>query len=426
MSLAVFGLNHQSAPLPVLERVAFSPTRMEECLQYLRSQREFSEIAGLSTCNRTEFYFVSTDLPAAQSRLVEAMTRCHQCDDLSQQIYGYTYSHRNERAANHLFRVAAGVDSMVVGEAQILGQIRRAYEMAASAGAIGGMLNQLMLQALTFGRRVRVETNIGRGNVSVASIAHRQALTQMPDMASKTLLVLGTGETAQIAARQFVAEGVGQLFVLNRTQESAQAMAAELGGQSLPLDRLESGLEMADVVVCAVGAPHYVVTANGVSQLMARRSERPLLLIDLSVPRNIDPDCSRVEGVQVLALKGLESIAAENKAQRLAEIGLVEELIEKETQSFVRWTQGSETGKLITAIRRQTEDIRRQQIDRYCRNLPDDQKDEIARFTDSLMRSVLHDVTKNIRTIDLDTEAGHHEFDLVCRLFNVKAEALRE
>ena len=419
MSLVCFGLNHQSAPLTLLERVSFSSTQMQNFLQHLREQDEFEEIAGISTCNRTEFYYVARDSAAAQARLMQSIETFRERGTLRTEIHGHSYTLRNDRAANHLFRVAAGVDSLIVGEAQILGQIRRAYEQAMTAGTVGGMLNQLMLRALTFGRRVRTETNIGRGNVSVASVAHRLALQAMPQMAEKTLLVLGAGETAQVAARLFVGEGIGQLYVLNRTQENAQALAGELGGQSLPLDRFESGIELADVIVCAVGAPHYIITANGLSQIMARRDDRPMLLIDLSIPRNIDPDCGKVEGVKVLALEDLEAIAAENRANRAGEIRIIEELIEKETSNFVRWTQSTETGKLITAIRRQAEEIRQQQLARYCRNLPEDQKEQIVRFTDSLLRSVLHDVTKNIRSIDLETEAGLREFDLVCRLFNV-------
>lgn len=418
MSLFCFGISHRSAPISLLEKVAFSPPQMEQFLVDASNRAELQELTGLSTCNRTEFYGVGADAEVAARRLLELIAENRQGVSI-EDLLPHLFLHRDDVAATHLFRVAAGVDSLVVGEAQILGQIRRAFELSNRLGTSGELLQCLLTRAISFGRRVRVDTGIGRGNISMASVACHIAQDVMGDLSTKKLLLLGAGETAMLAGRHFVKEGIGELFVLSRTQENARAMAAELGGKDIPIDHFQSAIEMADIMVCAVGATHYIVTQEGLANIMSRRPNRAQLIVDLSMPRNIDPACAQVPGVTLYAIENLEDIAAENRRQREAEIACVEQLITKETLRFLDWQQSSSQNKLISAFRRQTDEIRRQRIDRFCNHLPAEDLEQIERFTDSLLRAVFHDVTVFVRDLNLETEEGRRDYETVRRMFNL-------
>ena len=421
MSITCFGLSHQTAPLSLLEKVSMNGEQLLDVISDVREEPRFREFAGLSTCNRTEFYFVSDDPNKARGLLLEKLRR-HRPSTNPEELHHHSYTHKQDRAATHLFRVAAGMDSLIVGEAQILGQLRRSYEMALNARSVGGMLNNLMLRAINFGRRVRTETGIGKGNVSVASVALTLAKEAFPDISQKTLMVMGAGETGQLSARQFVKEGIGKLIVLNRTVEHARAFTEQLGGQVIGVDGIEYGLEASDIVVCAVGAPHYIINPEGLSRIMARRDGRPLILVDLSMPRNIDPEVVKLPGVTLHAMENLEAIAGKNRQSREAEMAHVEGLIGEEIEKFMRWTHSAAASQLIASIRRRVGEMQAAHLDRYCGNLAEEERQRIARFSDSLLRSVLHDVTTNIRSIDLETESGAKDYELICRLFNVTPE----
>jgi glutamyl-tRNA reductase len=425
MSLICVGLNHQSAPMEILGGVSLTSERLSSFLGDLRRESVISEAAGLSTCNRTEFYLVTADQLAGRAVLLDRLSAIR-CGGANGNLAVHSYTHRNDRAAHHLFRVAAGVDSMIVGESEILGQLRGAYETALNAGTIGGMLNSLMMRAISFGRKIRTITNIGKGNVSVASIAVRLTTQTFPELAEKKLLVIGAGETARLAAQHFVKQGVKDLCVANRTCGRAQDMLSSMPGRYIPIDRLQTAVEEADIVVCAVGAPHHIITRRGLEPVMASRAERPLLLIDLSMPRNIEKECGELQGARLIALDDLEIISQENRQQRVDEIAQVEELIEKETANFMKWTQTTETSRLVSALRRHAEAARQQHLRRYGKSMSDEARHEIERFSDSLLRSVLHDVTLNIRSIDTETEDGRRDFDHVCRLFSIDPRELGE
>lgn len=424
MSLVCFGFNHLSAPLEVLEKVSLSEGQMPAVLQKLVDHEVIQEIAGLSTCNRTEFYFVASDAASGREVVLEALQSSVAVDGFIPGVH--TYTHRNDQAARHLFRVASGVDSLIIGEAQILGQLRRSYEIALEAGSCGGMLNSLMMRAISFGRKVRTRTNIGKGNVSVASLAAKTSMKALENLDGKRLLIIGAGETARLATRHFFTLGTPELMVVNRTQKNAQAMLDEFGGCYFPIEAMQSAMEQADIIVCAVGAPHYVITRGGVEGLALDQRESPLVLIDLSMPRNIDPDLAALDNVELIALDDLEEIAEDNRQQRMSEISQVETLIEEETDTFIRWTQNIDTTRLVNALRQQVEEIRSQHIKKYCKQMDEEEKGQMERFTDSLLRSVLHNVTANVRSIDTSNEEGRQQYHLVCKLFNIPPETLGE
>jgi glutamyl-tRNA reductase len=407
----------------VLEKVSLSGEQLFALLRELREEPTLREAACLSTCNRTEFYVVAEDTDAARHALLERL-EAHRPHAGREGLGSYGFTHREEAAARHLFRVAAGIDSLVIGESEILGQVRRAHEVGLNAGTVRGTLNTLMQRALSFGRRVRVETNISRGNVSVASVAHRVVRSSIPNLQEKTLLVLGAGETARAAALLFRAEGIGEIYVLNRTPAHSEALAEELGGRALPIERLESGLELADVVLCAVGAPHHVITRRGLADIMARRHDRPMELIDISMPRNIDPECATLDSVSLHAIDSLEAIAAENRAQRENEIAVVEQLVEAETSQFLSAVTQSGAARLAVVIRRRNEQIRQQLLARHGRSMSEAELEKVTRFSESLLRSVFHEMATNLRSLDLDTNEGDRDFEAIRRLFNVPLDAL--
>lgn len=425
MSILCLGLNHQSAPLNVLEQVSFGADELKDFLGTMRRESAIQEIAGISTCNRTEFYAVSPDYRGAREALLAHIGE-FRGGELPERLSNHSYTHRNDNAARHLFRVAAGVDSLIVGESQILGQLREAYETAVSIGTVDGMLNSLMMRAISFGRKVRSTTNIGKGNVSVASVSLKAAIEFFPDLAERRLLVLGAGETARLAGRHFHKHGVAEMTICNRTHGNAVPMVEEFEARYISVDRMQTAVEDADVVVCAVGAPHYIITRMGLEHIMGARQGRPMLLIDLSVPRNIDPEVNAVAGVKLVGLGDLEAIADDNRRQRLEEIEQVDELIDRETSNFMRWIQMAETSRMITQLRRRWEETRQRHLDRHGKNLSAQAGAEIDRFSNSLMRSLLHDLTLNIRQIDPDAPDGRVAFETACRLFNIDPESLKE
>jgi glutamyl-tRNA reductase len=413
-----FGLNHQSAPITLLERVSIAEERMERCLADLVAAGGALEAVGLSTCNRTELYVVSKHATAAQQqvlRTLAAHTDGLSVDDL--RYYGYLHS--DVEAARHLMRVAAGVDSLLVGESQILGQLRRAFERAQSIGTVGDRLNALVGRAIAFGRKVRTETAIARGNISVAAVAEKLASSLFGDLATRSCLMLGAGETAQLAAQHLHAAGLGDLMVINRTVEHSVRLAETFGGRAVAADLLQSSIASADIVVAATGAPHYIVSAPGIATIMAARAGRPLLLIDLSMPRNIDPECAAIPGVQLHSLADLEAIAQENRRHRESEIAQVEGMVASEAAEFYRWLGQMETNRLVGSLRRQLEQTRARTLARHADQFDEATLARVELFSDSLSRALLHDLTFSLRHLDLETEQGRRLLEAARELFRL-------
>ncbi|MCC5876194.1 MAG: glutamyl-tRNA reductase [Candidatus Sumerlaeia bacterium] len=417
--LHCFGLNHQSAPLSLLEKLSLAEEDMGDVLRGLSSTESIEEIAGLSTCNRTEFYYVSRHQESARDLLLSRLGQFGgglQTDDL--RYYGYF--HTDYHATSHLFRVAAGVDSLMVGESQILGQLRRAWENAQSLGTSRSTLNALLGRAIGFGRRVRSETNIARGNISVAAVAEKLATSTFPDLAQRSVLMLGAGETAELASQHLHKAGVGRLMILNRTLDHSQRLADRFGGTAIAMDMLQSAIEEADIVVAATGAPHYILSQSGLEGIQKSRNGRLLLLIDLSLPRNIEPTCANLDGVVLYSMEDLETISLENRRQRSREIDLVEELIDTETQEFLRAAAAAESNEIIAGLRRKTEEIRLAHLERFSRGLTEEERDCLSRYSDSLVRAVLHDLTSELRASDLETEKGRQRLEAARELFHIE------
>ncbi len=420
--LVCLGLSHRTAPISLREQVSPGRDRVEEYLDSLSGENGVEEVAILSTCNRLEFYLSATDPEGACEALLDWLAAATGPDRLPA-LHKGSYIHLDSDAAGHLFRVAAGVESLIVGEAQILGQVRKAAETARALGTMGEHLGPLFQRAISFGRRVRTETAIGRGNVSVASAACRSAAKRLGPLAGKELLIVGSGETAQLAGRHFVKEGVGRVRVLNRTMANARALAGELGGEAVPMDNLQSAIDSADVAVCAVGAPHFILTAEGLARTMRRRPGRPLFLIDLSMPRNIEPEAAHLHGVTLCTIEHLEEIADGNRASRESEVLHIEKLVKKETRKYLRWAASSGQNQLVTTLRRRIATIESQALDRHLRKADPEVREQVARFTGSVLRAVFHDATEYIRQLDPETESGRRHMETIRRLFALDGPA---
>ena len=335
MALHVLGINHQTAPVSLRERVAFAPESLASALASLRALPEVHEAVLLSTCNRTELYAHSVDDGQA---LTDWLTT-H--PDAGGELGAYLYRHRDADAVRHLFRVATGLDSLVLGEPQILGQVKQAWSAARQAGALGGQLDRLFQQAFATAKRARTDTRIGVNPVSVASTAVRLAQESFARLDESTVLLIGAGETIELAARHLVEAKVQRLLIANRTLAHAQELASRHGGIALPLTELDKHLAEADIVISATASRAPILHRAQVEHALRLRRHRPMLLLDLAVPRDIDSDVSGLRDVFLYTVDDLERAIEDNRRGRREAAQQAEAIIELQTARFVEHWQAS-------------------------------------------------------------------------------------
>ena len=388
MKIMAIGLNHQTAPLELREQVTIGQGEMSNALNTLRDSLGKGVI--LSTCNRSEVYSLVASQRRGVETLKEFFTACHNVTRREIEPYLYVY-HQNE-AVRHLFRVASGLDSLIVGEAQILGQVRDAYAIANQHGMAGGALSRLLHQALRVGKRARRETDIGRNAISVSRAAVEMARKILGDLKDKSVLVVGLGDAGKMAARALANAGVTKITVTNRTYKMAEEIATELGGVAIPIDVLEKSLSETDIIVSATGSPGYVITPELLTR--ARGGDvHPLLLVDIALPRDIDPAVTRVPGVNLLDIDNLETVAAANRRHRSVEAQKVESIVTEEVGYFMSWLVSLEVVPTVAALREQAEDIRFRELDKVLKRLPRLTEDEQARlvaFSHATVNKLLH------------------------------------
>ena len=329
MALHVLGINHQTAPVSLRETVAFGPDTLRHALASLRAQAGVQEAVLLSTCNRTELYARSDNGPDALANWLAGQQRAG--DDL----HAYLYRHDEAHAVRHLFRVATGLDSLVLGEPQILGQVKQAWSNAREAGSLGGPLDRAFQQAFATAKRARTETTIGRNPVSVASTAVRLAQESFARLDESDVLLIGAGETIELAARHLVAGNVRRLLVANRTLAHAQELASRHGGFALPLEELDRHLAEADIVISATASRAPILHRVQVEQALRQRRHRPMLLLDLAVPRDVAPDVSGLRDVFLYTVDDLERAIEDNRAARRDAAEQAEAIIEVHASRFL-------------------------------------------------------------------------------------------
>jgi glutamyl-tRNA reductase len=355
--LLAIGVSHKTAPVEVRERLALPEARATEFLRDLRGGAEVQEAVAVSTCNRTELYLVVGDPVEAESTVLTMLAR--QAGIRPTELAGAIYSHRNCDAARHLYRVVSGLESMLVGEAEIQGQVKRAYDTALTKETTGPLTNRLFGAALATGKRVRTETRIGEGQLSLPGAAVALARETLGDLGGRRVVIIGTGETSELTGRALADSGAVTVFVANRRRDRALSLARRYHGTSIPLDELPEALVTADMVVAATASPHLLLEVRELADVMkARRPAhrparemRPLLLIDLAVPRDIDDACGGLDGVKLFDIDDLQAVATRNRKGRQAEARRAEGIIEEEIGKFAAWLGSLEVLPTLAALR---------------------------------------------------------------------------
>jgi len=339
MDIGVLGLNHRTAPVEFRERLAFQVEKLPHALSAVRQELDVPECVILSTCNRVELYTLLPARDGVQGRLKEFLSRFHHVDLRDSDSHFYWYSQPD--SVRHLFRVTAGLDSMVVGESEILGQVREAYTQAVSCGSVGGTFHRFFQTAIRTGKEVRAKTRIGQGATSVSSVAVELARRIFQDLASKTIMIVGAGQVGESTLHYLKGQGVRSVLVANRSMDAAGPLAEAVGGQAVSLTELEEYLPKADIVIGSTAADHYLLTREHVRRAMTVRRQRPLFFIDISVPRNLDPQIGQIENVYLYDIDDLEGIASANLRMRLNEVEACSAIIEEQLTDFMgRLQQG--------------------------------------------------------------------------------------
>jgi glutamyl-tRNA reductase len=353
--LLAIGVSHKTAPVEVRERLALPEARAAEFMRDLRGGAEVQEAVAVSTCNRTELYLVVGDPVEAESTVLAMLAR--QAGIRPTELAGAIYAHRNCDAARHLYRVVSGLESMLIGEAEIQGQVKRAYESALAKETTGPLTNRLFGAALATGKRVRTETAIGEGQLSLPGAAVALARDKLGDLAGRRVLIIGTGETSELTGRALADSGAETVFVANRRRDRAISLARRYHGTSIPLDELPEGLLAADIVVSATASPHLLLEVREIADVMDARGHRPLLLLDLAVPRDIDAACGVLEQVTLLDIDDLQAVATRSRKGRKAEARRAEGIIEEEIQKFAVWLGALEALPTLAALRTHATEI---------------------------------------------------------------------
>jgi glutamyl-tRNA reductase len=351
MSILLVGLNHKTAPVAVREQLAFTDEACADGLRALVDGEVVREGLIVSTCNRVEVLAATSATTSAHESAARIEQFLSESRSISHDVFSkHLYSHADDEAVRHIFRVASSLDSMVVGEPQVLGQVRRAYSLAVEAGTAGRVLNRLVHHALRVAKRVRTETGIAASAVSISYMAVELGRKIFGSLAGRTVLLVGAGEMAELSARHLVSAGASRVMVANRTDETARKLAAEFGGESVDYARLTSHLSEADIVICSTGASDYVITPLMAREAMDTRRNRPAFFIDISVPRNIDPAIGEIGNLFVFDIDDLESVVASNIREREREAERAQLIIESEVMQFQQALRALDIGPTLGAL----------------------------------------------------------------------------
>jgi glutamyl-tRNA reductase len=400
MSILLVGINHKSAPIEVRERLAFTEDACAAGLRSLVDGQVVREGLIVSTCNRVEVLTETANgqLSDTTERVIAFLSRE---DFLARSFYEtHLYTHADDQAVRHLFRVTSSLDSMVIGEPQVLGQVRRAYSIALEAGTAGRVLNRLVHHAFRVAKRVRTETGIAANAVSISYMAVELGKKIFQSLRGQTALMIGAGEMAALSARHLVHAGVSRVLLANRTEEPAARLAAELGAEAVSFDQLSNFLAEADIVICSTAADHYVVTEKMAREALAKRRNRPSFFIDISVPRNIDPAVGNIPNVFVFDIDDLESVVSSNIREREREAERAELIVESEIMQFQQALRALDIGPTIGALRQKLQDIARLELT-HQRNrlgpLTPEQEQAVEALLISAVNKISHPLLSHMR-----------------------------
>ena len=405
MKLLITGVSHKTAPVEVRERLAFRPETLTAALTDLKAREGVAEAVILSTCNRVEIT-VTTDDSADPQAIVDGFLTDYKAID-PQTIGPSFYRHEGSAAIHHLFRVAASLDSMVIGEPQILGQLKTAYAAAKLCGSVCGWLDSLMTRSFSVAKRVRTETGIGQMAVSVSYAAVELARKIFGDLNNRTIMIVGAGKMSELAARHLRRSGASHVFVTNRTHERAVEMAQLFQGTPVEYTRFVSMLPEVDIVITSSGAPHYILHKDEMQRVIAARRNKPMFLIDIAVPRNIEPTVNDVDNVYLYDIDDLQEVVNSNLRERLKEAETAEALVTEEVERMLARLKVAEVTPTIVGLQEQLEHIRAAELDklrRKCGPLTPEMEQAIEAMTHAMMNKVAHGPISELRN-----HAGHPE-----------------
>lgn len=400
MNILVLGMNYKSAPLELRERLTIACEDQGKTIDEVRTISSVQEALYLSTCNRVEVLAAVNDPDEATNRLKDFIFSHGNLG--REEMEACLYRHGDADAVRHLFRVAAGLDSMVMGEPQILGQVKDAYRASVARQATGVILNRLLHQAFHVAKRVRTETGIAANAVSVGYTAVVLSKKILGDLAGKSILLVGAGEMAELAARHLAKNGVQHITVANRTYEHARELAASFNGTALPFDALSRGLDEADIIIASTGSSGYVIDRSMVAAALRRRKNRLLFLIDIAVPRDIDPAAGEIDNVYLYNIDDLQDVVDENMRSRLAEAEKAEVIIGDEVAKFVRWQASLEVVPTIVDLKSKVESITQGELDKsmaWMSSLTEDERRNIEILVKAVAKKIVHEPVTAIREV---------------------------
>ncbi len=399
----VVGLNHKTAPVEIREKLAFnSKEAIKEALREIIKQKGISEAVVISTCNRVEIYAYTSNVcnseiqeqNYSEEAIKNFLADFHKIE--RQNFEKYLYIHYDKKAVEHLFKVASSLDSMIVGEPQITGQVKEAYEIALSERTTSLILNHLMNRALFTAKRVRNETRIDENPVSVSYAAVGLIKKVFDELSKKSILLLGAGEMAELALKHLIGNGIKNVYIVNRTFERAKELAKEFNGVAVPFENLKEQLIKTDIVICSTGATNYVITEKMVKEVMPLRKYSPIFFIDISVPRNIEPACNDLDNVYLYNIDDLQDVVDSNLLERKKEAEKALSIVQEETEKFFQWINSLESVPVIVSIRNKAEQLRQEEVEKFkakFKDLPPELLNSIDYLTQSIINKIMHSPT---------------------------------
>jgi glutamyl-tRNA reductase len=422
----MIGLNFKTAPVEIREMLAVPSAAVPAALGRLRA-RSLAEGVLLSTCNRTELYVAGSDPAVTEREALAYLAELAGLEDAGR-LVPYLYQHEGLAAVEHLFRVSCGLDSMVVGETQILGQVRDAYREAVAAGTVSKLFHQLFEQAIAVGKRAQTETRIGQNAVSVSYAAVELAKKVFRSLEGRRCMAIGAGETAKLTVKHLQASGVREIVIANRTYARAQQLAELIGGTAIPMEQIPAHLQQVDVVISSTGAPGYVLTRAQVAEAIRQRRGRPIFFFDIAVPRDIDPEIGKLEGAFVYDIDDLQAVVTANLQERAEEAKRALRIVAEEVERFRSWLATQEVVPTIRLLRDKVESIRQQELARAFSRLPDltdRERAVIEAMTVTLINKILNAPTQQLKGMAEEGEA-ERAIATVARLFDLREDPVEE
>jgi len=420
MHLIVVGLSHKTAPVEIREKLAVPESRLGEALGRLCSYQGVKEGMLLSTCNRVEVYSIVEEVESGYGRIQEFLADTH-LSLSSEQLTPHLYCHTGDRAIGHLFRVAASLDSMIIGESQILGQIKDAFEVALAHKSTGVIMNKVVKKAISVAKRVRTETKIAEMAVSVSYAAVELAKKIFSNLSEKTVLLVGAGEMAKLAARHLIAQGVQHIRITTRTPQHAVDLADRFGGTPVPFEQFREEMAAADIVLVSTGAAHYLIGAEDVQRAVDKRRNRPMFLIDISVPRNIDPAVRHVDNAFLFDIDDLKQRVQQNRAERLQEAEKADGMVSEEVLATMEWMKSLEVTPTIVALRSRVDEIKQAEVEKVLGrlgHLSQQDRELVEGLASSIVNKLIHRTMVTLKT-EINSSNGPAFVEAARRFFHL-------